>query len=171
MTRPRKDLEPRDVTIVCDTREQLPFTLDPLKMIRGTLPTGDYGILGLEHVAAVERKSVQDLVSCIPRDEDGGSRFMREMKRLLAYETRAVVVEGSQASIELKQYRGDVHPNAVMGAVYGIIAMGIPVMFCGDRERAQQFTARLLFIAARRRWREAQLFIPTLRVVGQEAEA
>lgn len=165
-SRPRKDLHPSDVTIVCDTREQRPFNLAPLKMIRATLSTGDYAIMGLEHIAAIERKSIQDLIGCIPRDEDGSSRFLREMKRLLAYETRAIVIEGSQSQIELKQYRGDVHPNAAMGSIYGIIAMGIPVMFCGDRERAQQFTARLLFIAARRRWREAQMFIPTLKVVG-----
>ena len=168
MTRPRKELEPGDVTIVCDNREQLPFTLDPLKMIRGTLPTGDYGIMGLEHVAVVERKSVADLIGCMGSGRD---RFERELKRLLAYETRAIVVEGSWSSIELKQYRGDIHPNAAMGAIIGWIAMGIPILFCGDRERAQTFTARLLFIAARRRWREAQLFIPTLKIAGEEVRA
>jgi ERCC4-type nuclease len=161
----RKELQPGDVTIICDTREQLPFDLSPLKMERGTLPTGDYAIKGLEHVAAIERKSVQDLIGCIPRDEDGKSRFLREMKRLLAYETRAIIVEGHWSTVEMKQYRGDVHPNSAMGSIMGVIAMGIPVLFCGDRERAQQFTARLLFIAARRRWREAQVFLPTLKVV------
>jgi ERCC4-type nuclease len=153
-----------------DNREQLPFDLSPLKTIRGTLPTGDYAILGLEPVAAIERKSIQDLIGCLPRDQDGQSRFLREMKRLLAYETRAVVVEGHWSTIEAKQYRGDIHPNAAMGAIMGVIAMGIPVLFCGDRARAQQFTARILFIAARRRWRELQSFLPSLKVVGDQPE-
>lgn len=165
--RARKDLKPSDVTICCDTREQLPFDLSPLKMVRGTCVTGDYQIFGLPYVAAVERKSVQDLISVIGSGRD---RFERELKRLLAYETRAIVVEGHWSSIEMKQYRGDIHPNAAMGTILGWIAMGIPILFCGDRERAQTFTARLLFIAARRRWREAQVFLPTLRVVGDTNE-
>lgn len=156
------------MTVVVDQREQLPFALDPLKTIRGTLPTADYTVSGLERYIAIERKSVQDLISCIPRDPEGQSRFQREIQRLLAYETRAIVVEGSWSQIELKQYRGDVHPNAAIGAIMGWIADGIPVLFCGDRARAQQFTARLLFIAARRRWRQLQTFLPTLKVVGDE---
>lgn len=165
--RARKNLSPNDVTIVVDAREQLPFNLAPLKMVRGTLPTGDYGILGLPHVAAIERKSVPDLIGCIAGGRD---RFEREIQRLLAYETRAIVVEGSWSTIELKQYRGDVHPNAAMGSIMGWIARGIPILFCGDRERAERFTARLLFVAARRRWEEAQVFIPTLKVVGESME-
>ena len=161
----RKELQASDVTAVIDTREQLPFDLSPLKMVRGTLATGDYGILGLEGVAAIERKSVQDLIGCIPREPDGTSRFEREIQRLLSYETRAIVVEGSWSSIEMKQYRGDVHPNAAMGSIMGWVARGVPVLFCGDRERAQRFTARLLFIAARRRWRQLQNFLPTLKIV------
>lgn len=166
-SRARKELRASDVTITVDRREQLPFDLSPLKMVRGTLTTGDYGIAGLPHVAAIERKSISDLMGVIGSGRD---RFERELKRLLAYETRAIVVEGHWSSIEMKQYRGDIHPNAAMGTILGWIAMGIPVLFCGDRERAQTFTARLLFIAARRRWREAQVFLPTLRVVGDTNE-
>lgn len=166
--KPRRELQPSDVTILIDNREQLPFTLSPMKTERGTLTTGDYGIKGLEHVATVERKSVPDLIGVIGNGRD---RFERELKRMLAYETRAIVVEGSWSTIELKQYRGDIHPNAVIGTIIGWIAMGIPVNFCGDRERADQFTARLLFIAARRRFRELQSFLPSLKVVGDEPKA
>lgn len=158
----RKELQPSDVTVVCDNREQLPFDLAPLKMIRGTLATGDYGISGLEDIAAIERKSIPDLLGVIGH---GRERFDREVKRLLAYETRAIVVEGSWSSIEMKQYRSQIDPNAAMGSILGWIAMGLPILFCGDRERAQRFTARLLFIAARRRWRQLQNFLPTLKVV------
>ena len=33
---------------------------------------------------------------------------------------------------------------------------GLPVVMCGDHERAGQYVSRLLFIAARRWWRENQ---------------
>ena len=38
-----------DPVIVCDTREQEPLVFTRLRSVRGTLTTGDYGILGAEH--------------------------------------------------------------------------------------------------------------------------
>lgn len=152
----RKTITPHDVTAVIDTREQAPFDLAPLKQISGTLPTGDYSIVGLEHVVAVERKSLQDLIGCIGK---GRERFEREIQRLMAYPVRALVVEANWSNIELKQYRGQVNPNAALGSIYGWMAKGLPVYMAGDRNRAQEFTTRFLFIAARRRWAESQAFV------------
>ena len=36
----------------------------------------------------------------------------------------------------------------------GWVAAGLPVIMAGDRVRAGKYTARLLSLAARRRWRE-----------------
>ena len=36
----------------------------------------------------------------------------------------------------------------------GWIAAGVPVIMAGDHERAGRYVSRLLFTAARRRWRE-----------------
>jgi len=89
-----KELKPEHITVVRDTREQLPLDLAPLQMITGTLDTGDYSIRGLEHIISVERKSEDDLLACVGRER---ARFEREIMRLLAYPVRLLVVESTWA--------------------------------------------------------------------------
>lgn len=157
----RKELRPEDVTALIDTREQTPLILDPLKTEQGSLPTGDYSVKGLEHVVCVERKSLQDLIGVIGA---GRERFDREMQRILAYPCRLIVVEGTFSQIALKQYRGEIAPNAVTGSILGWMARGIPVLFAGSHEEAGKMTARFLFIAARRRWEESQALCESLKI-------
>src|SRR5437763_1557404 len=85
-------LERQSSTALIDSREQLPLCLDPLRVEPGTLATGDYSVKGLEHVVAIERKSAEDMLSCVGRER---GRFDREIQRLLAYPVRAIVVESS----------------------------------------------------------------------------
>ncbi len=163
---PKKTLEPRDITCVIDTREQLPLDLgDEIKTVRNTLATGDYSVVGLESFIAVERKSLDDLLGCVGRDRD---RFDRECQRLLAYPTRAIVVETSWAELEKGDWRSQVTPAAALGSVLGWICQGIPIMLVGDHERAGKYVARLLFLAARRRWRELSSFQSNLRIAHDE---
>lgn len=60
---------PKPVVLV-DTRERKPFRLDANhpNWIGGerkvVLKTGDYTVLGMEHLLALERKSLADLVAC-----------------------------------------------------------------------------------------------------------
>lgn len=152
----RKTLDPQAITAVVDSREQTPLDLAPLRVITKGLKTGDYSVDGLEHVIAIERKSLQDLIMCVGRERD---RFEAEVKRLMAYDVHVLMIEGSWASIEAKQYRGDVHPNAVIGSICGWIASGLTVVFAGDRTRAGALTAKILYTTARRRWNEMQPFI------------
>jgi len=50
--------------ILIDTREQQPYDFDtPFEM--GTIPIGDYSIRGLENHIAIERKELNDLISCL----------------------------------------------------------------------------------------------------------
>ncbi len=164
-SRARKELRPEDLTCLVDSREQLPMNLAPMKMQPGTLPTGDYSIVGLEHLIAVERKSLPDLLGCIGQERE---RFERELQRLLAFECRALVVESSWSEIERGEWRQKVTPQAAMGSLIGWVAMGIPVVMAGSRELAQQFVGRFLFIAARRRWRELLVFSDGLRIAPSE---
>ena len=146
------DLKPGQVCAVIDTREQLPLDLSPLQTITAGLSTGDYSVKGLEHVVAIERKSLSDLLGCIGRDRD---RFEREVQRLLAYPVRALVVESTWRDIEAGDFgRSKVTPAAALGSLLGWVAMGLPVIMAGDHHRAGKYTARMLFIAARRRYRE-----------------
>jgi DNA excision repair protein ERCC-4 len=145
------ELSPESVTAVIDSREQEPLDLAPLAAVRGTLSTGDYSVAGLESVIAVERKSLPDLLACVGRERE---RFERETMRLLAYPTRAIVVEGEWADLERGDWRSQVTPAAAIGSLLGWIAQGIPIVMAGDHERAGRFVSRMLFIASRRRYRE-----------------
>ncbi len=59
------ELKRETITAIVDTREQCSLDLTPLQTIRGSLTTGDYSVAGLEHVVAVERKSLRDLIECV----------------------------------------------------------------------------------------------------------
>ncbi len=144
-------LKPEHVVAVVDTREQRPWNLAPLRSVTDTLATGDYTIRGLEHVVCIERKSLADLLSCVGRER---ARFDREVQRLLAYPTRALVVESTWKEIEVGEWRNQVHPSAVIGSLLGWIGRGLPVIMAGDHCRGGKYASRLLFTVARRRWRE-----------------
>ena len=150
------ELRPEQVVAVIDTREQLPLNLSPLQTVAGTLATGDYSVVGLENVVAVERKSLGDLLGCVGQHRE---RFDREVQRLLAYPTKAIVVEATWADLEQGQWRSQVTPAAAVGSVLGWIAQGVPIIMAGDHARAGRYVSRLLFTAARRRWREARVLV------------
>jgi len=78
--------------ILIDTREQAPFTfqgydVDPEP---ATLPVGDYSLPGFEDRVAIERKSLEDLISCLMGSNR--DRFERELYRGRHYDLFAVVV-------------------------------------------------------------------------------
>ncbi len=149
------ELKPEDVTPIVDSREQQPLALDPLQAVTGTLTTGDYSIRGLEHVVAIERKSLSDLLGCIGQQRE---RFDREVQRLLAYPCRALVVESTWIEIEAGDWRSKITASAAIGSLLGWIELGLPVVMCGNHERCGRYVARLLFTSARRRWRELRTF-------------
>jgi DNA excision repair protein ERCC-4 len=155
MTRSRMpaELRPEKVVCVVDTREQNPVDMGKLPFERDTLRTGDYAIKALPNVCAIERKSESDLLSCIGTERE---RFDAEVVRLLAYPVRALVVESTWQRIEAGEWRSKITPQAALGSLIGWIAMGLPVLMAGDHERAGVFIQRILFTAARRRWREAR---------------
>ncbi len=153
------ELKPEQVTAVIDTREQLPLDLAPLRTVAGTLATGDYSVAGLEHVVAIERKSLGDFLSCVGTERE---RFDREVQRLLAYPTRALVIESTWPEIEKGKWRSKVTAASALGSLLGWVAHGLPVIMAGDHARAGRYTSRLLFTAARRRWREARVLVATV---------
>ncbi|KKL24098.1 hypothetical protein LCGC14_2418760 [marine sediment metagenome] len=156
MTRLPAELKPESVTAIVDTREQLPLDLSPLQSIEGTLTTGDYSVRGLEHVVAIERKSLPDLLGCIGQQRE---RFDREVQRLLAYPVRALVVEATWPDVEAGDWQSRITPPAALGSLLGWMASGLPIIMAGDHARAGRYVSRLLFIAARRRWRESRALV------------
>jgi DNA excision repair protein ERCC-4 len=132
--------------ILIDSREQEPLAFANLPAERGTLDSGDYSVVGLTHLVAVERKSLPDLVTCCGSERD---RFARELVRLRAYEYRAVVVESTLAEIEAGDWRSHILPAAVLGSVASWQARYAPFVFAGDHAAAARWVERFLFQAAR----------------------
>ena len=89
-------------TVIIDTREQNSWSFCNLPSEPGTLTSGDYSVKGLEHLIAVERKSLDDLLGCIGRDR---ARFRRKMQRLKAHRFRLLIVEASHADLERGNWR------------------------------------------------------------------
>jgi ERCC4-type nuclease len=138
--------------VIIDNREQLPLCVDPLPWERGTLRTGDYGLKHLPHAAALERKSLDDLLGVCG---SGRERFERELDRLRAYPCRALLIESTWATIEAGQWsRSRLKPQQVLGSLLAWIEQGIPIVMCGTHQRAGQYAARILYCCARRRYRE-----------------
>lgn len=155
----KAELKPEDCCAIVDSREQLPLDLSPLKVETGSLATGDYSVKGLEHVVAIERKSAEDMLACIGRERE---RFDREIQRLLAYPVRAIVVEADWQFFELGDWRGSVTPAAAIGSLIGWITAGVPVVMADTHERAGKFVSRMLYIAAKRRYRESRALLASL---------
>lgn len=101
-------------TLVVDSREQDPLPLG-CPFIREGLQTGDYSIAGAEHLFAVERKSIPDLVACCTGDNR--ERFERELHRLRGYHFKRLLVVGVPAEVEMHRYRSSVSPASVLGSL------------------------------------------------------
>ena len=134
--------------IVIDTREKDEYSF-AVASIRRKLDAGDYSIEGLESQIAVERKSLDDFVSTVIHAR---RRFREELRKLAGFRAACVVVEASVADVLLQHYRGEAHPNAVVGSALSIILdFRVPVFFCGNRQAACQFVQAYL-LAAHARW-------------------
>jgi len=92
-------------TIVCDTREQLPIVWRESQAVAGTLrkklDVGDYSILGMEDVLAIERKGTcQEFAHNILED-----RFYRELERLNLYKYAFLILEFSMDEMEAYPFK------------------------------------------------------------------
>ena len=148
-------LKPEEVVIVVDSREQFPYDLAPMRIIKAGLATGDYRIRGLESHIVIERKELSDLISCIGPEL---ARFKRELQRMKGYPDRAVLVEASWADLASGNYRSRMNPESAMSTIAAWSGeFAVPFMMLGDRENAQKFASKFLFHAARRWVEQAEM--------------
>lgn len=131
------------LVVLVDSREQRPFTFDAptlpaVEVQRATLKTGDYSLEGLESLAAVERKSLDDLVGCLCR---GRARFERELVRGASMARFMVVVESPWLDLARGKYRSRMNPLSAVESVMALQARHCtPFIFAGSREAAQYLT-------------------------------
>jgi len=156
-----------DFVVVRDSREQLPWCLDPLVVRVGALTTGDYSIQGLENLVAIERKSLSDLVTCCGRER---KRFERELDRLRAYPHHCVVVEASWSTISAGSWVGSITPGQALSSIASWVAEGVPFVMADDRGGAQDFAVRFLSSIARHTCAKLRAFMPGLAAAREGSQ-
>lgn len=131
----------RDILIVVDTREQLPYTFP--RTVSRALQAGDYSIDGLEDRVAVERKSLPDLFGSVGKGRD---RFRREWERLAKMERAAVVIEASLSDVRCSPPAySAMHPRAVVQTLIAwSVRYDVHVVFAGSRRFGQAYTGFFL---------------------------
>lgn len=131
----------RILDIVVDSHEQYAwkFSAHQATTRRAALAAGDYGIeVGDTLIAAVERKSLQDLVSTLT---SGRLRYL--LAALAAVPRGAVVVEDRYSSVfKLTFVRPAVVAEGLAEAQ--VRFPDVPIVFCETRPLAQEWTYRFL---------------------------
>ena len=98
------ELLPGDVTAICDTREQIPLELSPLRLTRDTLTTGDYSVKAFNRVV---RKSLPDLLGGVGWERTRMDACARKTLGLSRSMSRRV----NLANIEDANWRGNITPG------------------------------------------------------------
>ena len=128
-------LIPKPVVLV-DTREKVPFDFARFKNWiasekRCKLNVGDYSVVGMETLLALERKTLSDLITTLMQQHNR-QRFFKMCERLAKYHWRALIVEASYEDVK-SPYETEftlAHPNAVSGTLDALEArFGIPVIY------------------------------------------
>lgn len=126
------DLRP---VVVVDSREQEPLPISRLEVVRAGLTTGDYSFQGGEDLFSVERKSIDDIVSCCVGDNR--DRFERECHRLRGYRFKRLLIVGPRWMIEGQRYKSRISPKAVLSTLAAFeCRYELPVVFCDHPTQA-----------------------------------
>ena len=127
-------------TLIIDTREQCPLLFNQLDYESGTLKTGDYSIKGLEHLFAVERKSISDLVQSVT---SGRKRFENELHRLRGFRFKRLLVVGNEDDVLNHNYRSKASPKSILHSLYAFeCRYNVPVVFSGNEVNAARLIER-----------------------------
>lgn len=135
------------MTIIIDTREQTPLKFpDNIATAAGTLQSGDYSVIGLEHLITIERKSIADLVGSLTSGRD---RFERELHRMRGFSFKRLLVVGDRREIVSGDYRSKASPKSVLASPNAFeMRYDVPVVFA-DEEAASALVVRWCYWFAR----------------------
>ena len=123
----------------------------PIKKEKAKLVDADYTIKGLEDFLCIKKKSKSQILRCMG---SGRKDFEIEIKRMLSYENRVLIIEASWADFESGNYDAMVTPTSAMGSLLGWVAKGVPIIMAGDSKTAARYASKLMIITYNRRIRE-----------------
>lgn len=123
------DLNGAQPVILVDSREQAPLIFTRLESRRATLVTGDYSVDGAQHLFAIERKSVSDLIGCCCGQNR--ERFERELGRLRGYRFKRLILIGSERDVRAGTGFSRINPDSVFGSLAAWeCRFDVPVLWC-----------------------------------------
>jgi len=126
--------------LVIDTREQNPLPVRRLRWVRAGLETGDYSIEGAEHLFAVARKTVADLLGCRGPDRE---RVERELHRLRGYHFSRLLILGTETEIAAGNYRSRMSPRAALASLRAFeVRYRVPIVFESNPVHAGRLVER-----------------------------
>ncbi len=163
-------MKTQPLRIIQDSREQCPFRFEGFNAVVevGALATADYSLAGFTDRIVIERKSMQDLIHCLGPDRE---RFSRELQRLKAYDSSAVVIEQPQSVLRLGHYRSAMNAESAWQSVIALsMRFRVPFWFCDSRADAEAVTFNFLRHYARDRWRELTALNPAARIAPDATE-
>jgi hypothetical protein len=140
-----------ELQILVDAHEQYPyrFTSQQARTVKRALLCGDYGVaVGGRLVAAVERKSLTDLVASLT-----GGKLRYALAELAALPRAAVVVEDRYSALFKP---GRVRPALIADGLAELQVRwpNVPIVFCETRQLTEEWTYR--FLAAAYLWAETE---------------
>lgn len=136
------------MTFTVDTREPWPHPYAPhfsedIKLVRGTMETGDLCVSALPDGTCAERKATSDLYGCLGQ---GRERFEKELIRSRYLGRLVVVVEGSMSDLLTLAHNrgGGMREESIIGTLAAWQRRYAPFFFAGSVATAARFTERLL---------------------------
>ena len=130
------------LTILVDTREQLPYSWADCVSRTATLKTGDYSLPGHEDRVCIERKRLPELWAITGAQRE---RFERELTRMLDFEYCAIVIEAEMREVLVGDPRTKVPPRAVINSLASwSVQYNVAVWWAGTRSNGAALTRSLL---------------------------
>jgi len=143
-----------ELEVIVDAHEQYPYRFgsQAVRTVRRALPCGDYGLtIEGRLVAAVERKSLEDLISSLT-----SGRLRYALGELASLPRAAVVVEDRYSQV----FRSDRVPPALVAdglAECQVRWPEVAIVFCETRRLAEEWTYR--YLAAAHEWARTELAV------------
>ena len=131
--------------ILIDSREQAPFIFASyeVKPEVVALPVGDYSLPGFTDKVAIERKELNDLISCLMNGNR--DRFERELAKARHFDLFAVVVQAPLSAVSRGQYRSEMKVQAALQSILTFqVRYRVAFVWAGNRADAEYIVHGLL---------------------------